>query len=180
MKLIVWLGNPWAQYANTRHNAGWIVLDYLQDSAQWTSFLPQKKFDGDVAQGLREKRHTLALKPSTYMNKSGQSVQKTLSFYKIPPEEMLVIHDDLDLPFWTIKLKFNGGHGGQNGIRDIIEKIGTARFRRLKIGIWRPENPQVDVVDRVLSSLSPEELRKIIEQKNEITLRIGQFFRNTW
>ncbi len=75
------------------------------------------------------------VKPQTFMNKSGQSVQKIMNFYKIAPEDLLVIHDDLDLPAGTIKLKFNGGHGGQNGIRDIIEKIATPRFRRIKIGI---------------------------------------------
>ena len=93
------------------------------------------KFEAEIAQGMIKKRQCMYVKPQTFMNKSGQSVQKIMNFYKIAPEDLLVIHDDLDLPAGTIKLKFNGGHGGQNGIRDIIEKIATPRFRRIKIGI---------------------------------------------
>lgn len=180
MKLIVWLGNPWTEYALTRHNAWWLALDMICESVESTPFLPQKKFDAAIAQGMIKKRQCLFVKPQTYMNKSWQSVQKIATFYKIAPEDILVIHDDLDLPAQTIKLKFNGGHGGQNGVRDIIEKIATPRFRRIKIGIGRSEHQAQTPTDRVLGKMSEIELKQLADNKKEILSRIDDFLRNSW
>lgn len=179
MKLIVALWNYGNEYATTRHNAWWIVLDKLLENAEVTPFLEQKKFHATLASGRYKKRICLFAKPLTYMNKSGDAVQKILQFYKIAPEDMLIIHDDIDLPSGTIKLKFNGSHGGQNGIKDIITKIWTARFWRIKIGIWRPDHPEHTPTDRVLGKYTPEELHVLFEKRSEITWRYDDFFRNS-
>lgn len=179
MKLIVWLWNPWTAYEATRHNAWRIALDMLLADKEVTPFLLQKKFDATIAQWVWGKRQCLFVKPQTFMNNSGQAVQKIMQFYKIIPEHLLVLHDDLDLPAETIRLKFNGGHGGQNGVRDIIEKIGTPRFWRVKIGIWRPAHPWHTPTDRVLGKYSDEELTALHSKKQEIQTRIADFLKHT-
>jgi PTH1 family peptidyl-tRNA hydrolase len=180
MKLIVWLGNPWTEYAQNRHNAGRIALNMLLANKEVTPFLLQKKFDAQIAQWLRGKRQCMFVKPMTFMNKSGDPVQKIMNFYKIDAENLLVLHDDLDLPENTIRLKFNGGHGGQNGVRDIIEKIATPRFWRIKIGIWRPSHPEHTPTDRVLGNYTPEQLHDLASHKQEIATRIDDFLKHTW
>lgn len=180
MKLIVGLWNPWPSYAKNRHNAGRIALDMILDGKEVTPFLLQKKFDAEIAQWMRWKRQCLFVKPITFMNKSWTAVQKIMHFYKISPENLLVLHDDLDLSEATIRLKFNWGHGGQNGVRDIIEKIATPRFRRVKIGIGRPEHTTQTPTDRVLGNYTSEQLQTLAEQKKEIQTRIDDFLKNTW
>lgn len=178
MKLIIWLWNPWKEYITTRHNAGFLALDRLADQHAWTTFLYNKKFDADIAQGMRKKRQIMAIKPQGYMNRSGDAVSKVMQFYQIAAEHTLVIHDELDIPAGTVKLKFNGGHGGHNGIRDIIEKCGSARFWRLRIGIGRPVHPAHDISDRVLSTMTESELAALQASEKEITLRIDECMRN--
>jgi PTH1 family peptidyl-tRNA hydrolase len=137
LRLIVGLGNPGAQYERSRHNAGFWFVDALAASrqGQWRS--EAKLFGealklGDGAQAL------WLLKPSTFMNRSAQSVSAVLRFFKIEPEQMLVAHDDLDLSPGTARLKFDGGHGGQNGLRDIQAQLGHGRYHRLRVGIGHP------------------------------------------
>ncbi len=179
MKLIVWLWNPGKEYAQNRHNAGRLVLDMLLENKETTPFLVQKKFDAEIAQWMWWKWQCMFVKPLTFMNNSWAAVQKVMHFYKIDPEDLLVLHDDLDLPEATIRLKFNGGHGGQNGIRDIIDKIATPRFWRIKIGIGRPEHPGHTPTDRVLGNYTPDQLILLQQQKQEISSRIDDFLRNT-
>lgn len=159
MRLIVGLGNPGDQYAKTRHNIGFRVLDSLQLDFH-------KGF-----QGLYAKSGDLIyLKPQTFMNRSGDSVLAALSFHKIKPEDLLVIHDELDLPFGTIKFKKSGGHAGHNGLRDIMRLIGPD-FNRIRIGIGKPENKN-QVADYVLSpfsSLEESQLPDLIEQAVNLT-----------
>lgn len=144
MKLIVGLGNPGNQYAKTRHNVGFRVLDFLDlDFHKGFSGLYAKSGD------------SLYLKPQTFMNCSGDSVLAAMSFHKIKPEDLIVIHDELDLPFGTVKLKKSGGHAGHNGLRDIIRLIG-ADFTRIRIGIGKPEH-KTQVADYVLSPFSSTE-----------------------
>ncbi len=179
MKLIVWLGNYGNDYATTRHNAGWIVLDKLLENTEVTPFLEQKKFHAMVAVGKYKKRPCLFVKPLTYMNKSGDAVLKLAQFYKIDPTDILIIHDDIDLPSGTIRLKFNGSHGGQNWLKDIIAKLWTARFWRIKIGIWRPEHPDHTPTDRVLGKYTTEELNTLFDKRADIIWRYDDFFRNS-
>ena len=137
ISLIAGLGNPGSQYTQTRHNVGFWFLDQLQKSYHF-ELKAHKKFFGLVGQFTFEGRGIQVLAPTTFMNLSGQSVAALASFYRITPEQILVIHDELDLQPGTIRLKRGGGHGGHNGLRDIIPKLGSADFSRLRIGIGHP------------------------------------------
>jgi peptidyl-tRNA hydrolase, PTH1 family len=137
LRLIVGLGNPGPEYARTRHNAGFRFLDALAGKAGGRFGVDAKLF-GETAK-IEFAGHSLwLLKPATYMNLSGKSVGAALRFWKIEPEQCLVAHDELDLPPGTVRLKFDGGHGGQNGLRDIMQVLGHSRFHRLRIGIGHP------------------------------------------
>ena len=136
VQIWVGLGNPGAQYAMQRHNAGYMAVDAI---AEIHEFEPDRKaFAGWTRQGRIGGQRILILKPGTYMNKSGLAVVSALNYYKIEPAEMLVAHDELDLPPGTARLKFGGGHGGQNGLRDLLEHLGHGDFHRLRIGIGHP------------------------------------------
>lgn len=153
--LIVGLGNPGSQYQQTRHNAGfWFVEEIARlNDAQFRSEI---KFSGDICKVELEGRSIWLLKPSTFMNLSGQAVGKLANFYKIPKDNILVAHDELDLDPGTIRLKTGGGHGGHNGLRDIIAHLGGKEFQRLRIGIGHPGHRD-DVVDYVLHRPSKDD-----------------------
>ena len=136
ISIIVGLGNPGEKYANTRHNAGFWVLDRLAE-ASGAVLKAEKKVLGEIAQTSIGYTNVRLMKPSTYMNESGQAVRRLLDFYKLEPEQLVVIHDELDLPPGTVRLKQGGGHGGHNGLRDIISHCGRD-FIRLRVGIGHP------------------------------------------
>lgn len=142
MKLIAGLGNPGPTYHETRHNAGFMVLDRLAESAGIAC--DKKKFNALYGEGSWLGERVALLKPQTFMNLSGRSVAEALRFYKVSPDDLIVIHDELDLPFGQLRLKKGGGHGGHNGIRSIIAEIGTPDFVRLRVGIGRPERGSVE------------------------------------
>lgn len=157
--LIVGLGNPGADYEHTRHNAGaWFVLELAK--SVHVNLRHTSKFHGfhAVVQLHGEECHLLI--PSTFMNLSGQSVSALASYYKIPPEAILVAHDEIDLPVGDIRLKFDGGHGGHNGLRDIILHFNTNKFHRLRIGVGRPEHSK-EVVNYVLRAPGKTERSEI-------------------
>ncbi|MFZ5624966.1 MAG: aminoacyl-tRNA hydrolase [Pseudomonadota bacterium] len=137
LRLIVGLGNPGPEHAKTRHNAGFWLVDALAEQAGARFGLESKLF-GETAKATLAGQSLWLLKPVTFMNLSGKSVAAALRYWKIEPEQMLVAHDELDLPPGTARLKFDGGHGGQNGLRDIIRLLGHARFHRLRVGIGHP------------------------------------------
>ena len=137
LRLIVGLGNPGSDYAQTRHNAGFWFANALADAAR-VRFSPDSKLHGESVRLGSGFGSAWLLKPSTFMNRSGQSVIAALRYFKIEPEEMLVAHDELDLAPGTARLKFDGGHGGQNGLRDLIAHVGHGRFHRLRLGIGHP------------------------------------------
>ncbi len=153
--LIVGLGNPGDKYVKTRHNAGFWLLDALS-----SDFRYDKKFNAELAEVLINGKKVFLLKPLTFMNLSGDAVQKVMQFYKISPENMLVAHDELDFPAGVCKLKKGGGHGGHNGLRDIIAKIGSKDFLRLRIGIDHPGDSR-QVANYVLKSPSKIERQAI-------------------
>jgi len=137
LRLIVGLGNPGAEHARTRHNAGFWFLDALAEQAG-ARFGLESKLHGETAR-IELGGHTLwLLRPATFMNLSGRSLSAALRYWKIEPEQMLVAHDDLDLPPGVARLKFDGGHGGQNGLRDTMQHLGHGKFHRLRIGIGHP------------------------------------------
>lgn len=156
MFVIVGLGNPGPKYALTRHNVGFMIIDALAMKLG-TRMEMKRDFNAEVAKVSFEGKDVLLLKPMTFMNNSGQSVQAIMSFYKISPENLLVLHDEVDLPFGQLRLQKNRGHGGHNGIRDIHAKIGPD-YSRLRVGVGRPTIPQFEVADYVLQNFSKEEL----------------------
>ncbi|WP_374320950.1 aminoacyl-tRNA hydrolase [Pseudoxanthomonas kaohsiungensis] len=137
LRLIVGLGNPGPEHANTRHNAGFRFVDALAAQAGMRFGLESKLF-GETAKADIGGRTVWLLKPATFMNLSGKSVAAALRYWKIEPEEALLAHDELDLAPGAARLKFDGGHGGQNGLRDTIQHLGHGRFHRLRIGIGHP------------------------------------------
>ncbi len=157
-RLIVGLGNPGPEYATTRHNVGFWFVDHLADKLKAT-LAPQAKFFGKAARA----GDTWLLEPTTFMNRSGQSVAALANFYKIDPAEILVIHDELDLPPGGIRLKQGGGNGGHNGLKDIQARLGTPDFWRLRLGIGHPRTLGLaqQVVDFVLHPPRKEEMPDI-------------------
>jgi PTH1 family peptidyl-tRNA hydrolase len=155
IKLIVGLGNPGREYEATRHNAGFWWVDELART-QGANFKTDNKFHGLVARATVHGHETHLLKPQTFMNVSGRAVVALALFYKILPDQILVVHDELDLPPGSAKLKLGGGHGGHNGLKDIIAHLGTKEFWRLRIGIGHP-GERDQVVNYVLNAPRKEE-----------------------
>ncbi len=155
IKLIAGLGNPGQEYQQTRHNAGFWCLDLLADKYQ-ANFKLQSKFQSEIAQASINDNDVWLLKPQTFMNNSGRAVQAAMSFYKIKMEEILVIHDEIDLSPGTARFKSGGGHGGQNGLRDIISCLGGNGFSRLRIGVGHPGDKH-KVANYVLGRASHDE-----------------------
>lgn len=158
MKMIVGLGNPGKQYENTRHNIGFMALDRLADS-YGVSWSQETKFQAKVASAMVDGEKILLVKPMTYMNESGQAVEKMSQYYKIDPDNMLIIYDDLDLPTGKLRLRQSGSAGGHNGIKSIISHLGTSNFKRIRTGIDRPDKQSV--VDYVLGELRSDEQDKL-------------------
>jgi PTH1 family peptidyl-tRNA hydrolase len=156
LKLIVGLGNPGAEYARTRHNAGFWFVEELAGTAGWKR---ESKHQCLLAKGRVGAVEPWLAKPTTYMNRSGAAVQSLAAFYRITPAEILVVHDEIDLAPGDVRLKQGGGHGGHNGVRDVIATIG-ADFWRLRIGVGHPGNKD-DVIDAVLDRPTGAEQRQI-------------------
>ncbi|MBO7725965.1 MAG: aminoacyl-tRNA hydrolase [Thermoguttaceae bacterium] len=159
-KLIVGLGNPGSKYRGTRHNAGYMVLAELAQTLSFTS--PTRKFHGEIVETRAAGKNLLLLSPTTYMNNSGQSVSEAVRFYKLELTDLLVICDDVDLPVGRIRFRDSGGSGGQKGVKDIISRLGSEKFSRLRVGVGRPPEG-VDTADYVLSEFRSAEKPEIHE-----------------
>ena len=167
MTIIVGLGNPGKEYKNTRHNLGWLFLETLQNQSG-LEFTPWKKLikvKGEISQSLGKK--FLLLKPQTFMNESGQSVSAALRYYKIKPANLVVAHDDLDLPVGSFKIQTNRGAAGHHGVESIIASLGTKNFTRLRLGI-KPLKPTRQDKNFVLSSFSKEEKQLVSKTIDKI------------
>lgn len=156
MKLIAGLGNPDKKYADTRHNFGYLAVDAFirSKSMSW-------RFNQDWICYFAKNSDCVVIKPATYMNKSGEAVVKVRDFFKIKNDELLVVYDDVDLPFGKIRLAFNGLSAGHHGVDSVIESLGAIEFGRLRIGIGRPENPKVEIADYVLEEFSADQSKEI-------------------
>ncbi len=152
--MIVGLGNPGAEYHETRHNAGFMAVDYMAEKFSFGSF--REKFDGLIAEGKIDGEKVYLLKPQTYMNLSGNSVVKAAHFYKILPQNVIVFHDDMDLPLGKIKAKNGGGSGGHNGIKSIDSAI-TSCYNRVRIGVGHPQGRNEEIVSFVLARFTKAE-----------------------
>ncbi len=159
IKLIAGLGNPGARYAQSRHNVGFMIADRFA-KAHDMKFV-RRRFNAEVAEGEVAGKRVIVIKPQTFMNASGEAVSKFFSFYKVAPQDLLVIYDDLDLPLGKLRLRPRGSAGGHHGMESIIARIGTTDFPRLRVGIGRP-NPDADI-DHVLGEFDEDEFRVMNE-----------------
>lgn len=163
MKIVAGLGNPGQRYRNTRHNVGFHAIDLLID--RWQATGPNKRNHGKIYNASLLGEKIILVKPETFMNRSGLCVGPLFYFYKITPEDIVVIHDDIDLQFLTLRLKIGGGTGGHKGLKSIDEHIGYENngYHRVRIGIGRPENSKTEPVDWVLQQFTHDELEKMQE-----------------
>jgi len=168
--IVVGLGNPGPRYEKTRHNAGFFAADFWVEKLGG-EFRFEKKFQAEVA----EAGNFWFVKPQTFMNLSGGAVERFLKFHKIPLENVLVLHDEIDLKFGEVKLKMGGGHAGHNGLRDLIARCG-AEFGRVRIGVGRPENPAFSVSDFVLGNFAAEDFQRFGEEILPVVVARGEEF----
>lgn len=160
MKIIAGLGNPGAEYARTKHNVGFMLVDALAERLGVDAW--REKFNALVAEGRIGAQKVLLVKPLTYMNESGRALAPLLDWYKLAPEELIVVHDDMDIAVGTIRLRRKGSAGGHNGIKSLLAHIGSQEFSRVRIGIGRPL-PVWTVVRHVLAPFSAEDGPKVHE-----------------
>lgn len=170
MFIIVGLGNPGRQYQKTRHNIGFIAIDLIIDCYNLNN--KSSKFDADITTGTIDAHRVCTIKPQTYMNMSGSSVQAACAYYKTIPNEVLVIHDDIEIPSGVVKYKVGGGAGGHNGLKSIDQSIG-ANYHRIRIGVGKPENHNIDIADYVLSNFDNSQYHDALQNINIITDNIG-------
>lgn len=159
MKIIVGLGNPGKEYAETRHNVGFGVLDSLNEKLKFDDFKEKGKFNALITEGEFNDEKVILVKPLTFMNLSGQSVAKVAKFYKVPYEDVLVVFDDLDFDTGTLKVREKGGPGTHNGMKSVVELTGSQDFPRLRIGIGKVDGKKANV----LGKFSKKELKQVLE-----------------
>lgn len=152
--LVVGLGNPGEKYAGNRHNIGFMVIDHLSEIKHIG--INKTKFKSSYGSGLIDNKKIHLIKPSTYMNKSGEAVKETTNFFKIPVENVIVVHDEMDLPLGKVKVKQGGGTAGHNGLRSIEQNLGSGNFKRVRIGVGKPQNKS-SRTGYLLSDFSPQE-----------------------
>lgn len=176
MHLIVGLGNPGQKYLMTRHNVGFLAADAVAQEFDASPYKSQLK--AEVTKIQINSNPVIIAKPQTFMNLSGESVIPLLNFYKIDPENMLVIHDEIDLPFNKIKIQQSRGHGGHNGIRSIHALLGHNNYSRIKAGVGRPSHPGQDVASYVLQNFSNEEQQNLPDYLNLLVDAVESFVLN--
>lgn len=174
MKLLVWLGNPGKEYEKTRHNIWFTITSQVVSDLLFSPFVLDPKWRCMLTQGVISWQKVLCIQPLTYMNRSWDSVAQISNFYKILPTDVIVIHDDIDLPVGTVKYKVGGNHAWHNGLKDIIAKLGNADFTRVRIGVGRPHD-QRDVSNWVLSSFRSEEQTIIQEKYTDVYTYVRAF-----
>lgn len=176
-KLIVWLGNPWKKYEYTKHNIWFKILDIINYELTATNFLFDKKFNSELSIAKESKYMIIFLKPQTYMNLSWDAVLKIINYYNIESKNLLVMHDEIDLDPWNVKLKWNWWDNWHNWLKDITRKLWTNKYRKLKIWVWRPYD-KLEVVNYVLWRLNKNTLESLINQKEYILDYVKQFLIN--
>jgi len=175
MYLIVGLGNPEAEYGKTRHNMGFNTINKI--SQQYNIEVKQNKFQALYGSGMIEKEKVILLKPQTYMNLSGNSVKEVVDFYKIEKEKILVIYDDMDIEPGKIKIRKKGSAGGHNGMKSIIQMIGTEEFPRIRVGIGRPIHKD-DEINYVIGAIPEEDLKRLDEGIEKAQKAVEEILRN--
>jgi PTH1 family peptidyl-tRNA hydrolase len=159
--IVCFLGNPGSEFARTRHNAGWLACEALE--AEHNIHTSRLRFHAFTGTGRFGGQQVLFMRPQTYMNLSGDAVQPAAAFYKIPPDHVIVVHDDMALPAGKLRIKRGGSDGGHNGIKSVTQRLGTQDYPRVKIGVGEPPNPQWDRIDWVVGKLTDEEFKVLTE-----------------
>lgn len=177
MKLVVGLGNPGLKYKNTRHNLGFMSISYIADKLQLEPF--KEKFHGEYSIYEKNGEKIIFFKPLTYMNLSGIAIREIVSFYKINIEDIIVIYDDKDLPFASLRLKEKGNPGSHNGMKNIVEQLQTISFKRIRIGIGMPP-ANMNMADFVLSKFDKNELEELNKCFEKVFLSINYFIDNNF
>ncbi len=180
MKIILGLGNPGSEYAGTRHNVGFMLVDKLKEKWTFPDFELNKKFQAEISKGKIGTEEIILVKPQTFMNLSGEAAQSILSFYKLTPNDLIAIHDDLDIALGRYKLASDSSSAGHNGVAHIIDKIGTQKFCRVRVGIGPERGPQEDgqpqcrlgAHDFVLGKLTPEEIKSLEKISRDVLSEI--------
>ena len=167
MKIIAGLGNPGQKYDKTKHNTGFMTMDHYLDEKDLS--LDKDKFEGHWTKQKINGEDVILLEPQTYMNESGRSVSQVANFFKVDPEDILIIQDDMDMPIGKIRIRANGKSGGHNGIKSVIRDLGTEKFNRLKIGIRHPKN--ATVVSWVLTPFNDEQ-QKLMDDAFDTSVKI--------
>ncbi len=157
--LLVGLGNPGKQYENTRHNAGFMAVDRIAEKHH--TEIKRIKFKGSVGECSLAEKKVLLLKPSTFMNLSGQSVKEAMDFYKLPPERVIILYDDINLEPGKLRIRRKGSDGGHNGIKNIIYLSGSDQFPRIRLGVGKKPHPDYNLADWVLSRFTSQELKDL-------------------
>jgi peptidyl-tRNA hydrolase, PTH1 family len=176
MQIVVGLGNPGKEYEKTRHNAGFIALDNIRNKYNRDGVCSRSKFQAHIYELIIDGTKHLLVYPQTFMNLSGKAVREIMDFYKLTPKDILVLHDEVDLPVGTIKFTESSGHAGHNGIKSLIEELGTQDFRRIRIGVESREGDSKIPTDAfVLQPFTEEELKTIpwdsVEARTMMELR---------
>lgn len=176
--VFIGLGNKGKEYANTHHNVGFMFVDTIANDLHLT-FKDESKFKASVASVIIDNKKHYLLKPLTYMNLSGDAVASFISYYNIPVDDIIIIHDDMDLPLAKIRIRKNGSAGGHNGIKSIISRLNTQQFKRIRIGIGRSNRDSRDeVIDYVLSSFSKKEKEILLDVFNKATNMFNDLINN--
>lgn len=175
MKIIVGLGNPGKEYEKTKHNLGFLFLEYLENKYKFS--IIKNAFDAVIYETTFEGEKVVFVKPQTYMNLSGNSVVKVKNFYRVEPKDIIVIFDDIDIPFGTIKYKTTGSGGTHNGMKNIVTCLNTKEFSRIKIGIGGLKHENQDLKDFVLQRFNKEQLLKLEEIFESAELKLKEFIR---
>ncbi len=174
--IVCFLGNPGSEYARTRHNAGWLACEALE--AEENIHTSRLRFHAFTGAGRFGGRQVLFMRPQTYMNLSGDAVQPAAAFYKIPPERIVVVHDDTALPAGKLRIKRGGSDGGHNGIKSITRSLGTPDYPRVKIGVGSPPHPDWDRIDWVIGKLTEAEYKVISETARRAVDAVEELLRN--
>ncbi|MCX6737895.1 MAG: aminoacyl-tRNA hydrolase [Candidatus Parcubacteria bacterium] len=165
MILIIGLGNPGLKFKNTRHNLGFEILDQLKKEGNFSVWEEKKRLKAKICNGEYKDKKIILAKPQTFMNNSGEAVKLLTAFYKISPDELWIVHDDIDLDFGKIRIKNNSSSGGHKGTESIISSLGNKDFRQLKIGVLNKEKSKIDVKKFVLQKFTKQEIEQLKDIK---------------
>jgi len=178
MKIIIGLGNPGNEYVSTRHNIGFAFADIIKEKWLFPDFEFNKKFNAEISKGSFNGNEIILVKPQTFMNLSGEAARAIMDFYKLAPEDILVIHDDLDIMIGKYKIATDSSSAGHNGIKDMIEKLGTQAFTRIRVGVGEEKDGAIvcrlGAHDFVLGKFKEEEIEKMNSIKEEIIEETGK------